>query len=149
MEEELTIEERIKQSLYEIEMLASSSKRASETKEETFKRLYPYYMSIGMSYDEYWNGEPELVKYYREAYLLKGKQRNQELWLQGYYVYNAVATALGNGFRKKGTSPTSYIEKPIPMNRLEIKEDQEHKEKEQIAKIMSYVKGNLKENSKG
>ena len=128
----------------ELEALADSSRRSKETLQETFQRLYPYYMAIGMSYDEYWNDEAILVKYYRKAHLYKSKQRNEELWLEGLYTYHAVATALGNGFRKKGSQPTPYLEKPIALNSLEIKEQREAEEKKKLANILKYVKGNLK-----
>lgn len=125
------------------------SRQRKETNTETFQRLYPYYMAIGMSYDEYWNDEAILVKYYRQAYLYKTKQRNQELWLQGLYTYYALMISLGNAFRKKGAKVEQYLERPFPLNALEIKEEKEYAERKEMAKIMSYVKGNLKYDPKG
>lgn len=133
----------------ELEALMTFSRRKLETNEETFQRLYPYYMAIGMSYDEYWNDEAILVKYYRKAYLYKTKRRNEELWLEGVYVYNALMIALGNAFRKKGATVQPYIERPFPINELEQKEEKEYQERKELAKIMKYVKGNLKYDPKG
>lgn len=68
-----------------------------------------------MSYDEYWYGEASLCKYYREAYEIKQKQLDEQLWLQGYYVYNAIAaiSPILNPFAKKGTKPLPYLKSPI------------------------------------
>ena len=128
----------------ELEILASSSRRKKETLEETFNRLCAWYLSIGMTYTEYWERSPELVKTYREAYQYKLKARNEEMWREGYYHYIAVSTALGNGFRKKGSSPQNYIEQPIPMTQLELKEQKEKEERTKLAKIMSFVQNRVK-----
>ena len=128
--------------------MAASSRRKYETLEETFNRLFPWYLSIGVSYDEYWNGIPELVKHYRDAYQYKMKARNEELWRQGYYHYVAVSTALSNGFRKKGASPIEYIEKPIPITKLEIKEQKEQEERNRLVKLRSFVEGTIKKINK-
>ena len=43
-----------------------------------------------MTYDQYWNDDCQLVKFYRKAHKLKNEQKNQELWLQGMYIYEAL-----------------------------------------------------------
>lgn len=80
----------------------------------------------GMTYDEFWRDDPWLAKYYREAYVERRKEENRRDWLQGAYFYNAVATALGNAFRKKGQKPTDYISEPLQIF-PPTKEEQEAK----------------------
>ena len=46
---------------------------------EQFYENLPYYLSIGMTWDEYWNDDCLKAKYYRKADKLRRKQRNQEL----------------------------------------------------------------------
>lgn len=53
-------------------------------------RLCPEYMAMGMSYDEYWNGDPMAMRDYRKAYKIKTKNDNFLLWLQGMYIYEAI-----------------------------------------------------------
>lgn len=93
-----------------------------EGNEKTFGQIFeecePYYLFIGMSRDEYWNGPPYLTRVYREIHNMKIEARNQELWLQGLYNYEAFATVISNAFRKKGTSPVKYREKPIRITPL-------------------------------
>jgi len=48
-------------------------------------------MAIGMTYEQFWNGDNELPRMYRKAYELKMREANQLAWLQGAYVYEAIA----------------------------------------------------------
>ena len=57
-----------------------------------------------MSYAEYWEGDPKLAQYYRKAYYIKQEETNNNAWLQGLYVYDAVSTALHNALRGMGKS---------------------------------------------
>lgn len=68
-----------------------------------------------------------LVKYYKEAYELKREQRNQELWLQGLYVYEAICdvSPILNPFAKKGTKPVPYMAEPYPLTSAAVKEKEE------------------------
>lgn len=58
--------------------------------QKIFEEQCPFYMSFGMTCDEFWFGKPERARYYRKAYELKKKQLNEQLWLQGMYVYEAI-----------------------------------------------------------
>lgn len=91
---------------------------------EQFYEHLPFYLSIGMTYEQYWDGDCLLAKYYRKAHELKQKRRNQELWLQGAYFYEAlcdVAPVL-HAFAKKGTKVTPYVEEPFALTDKEVKE---------------------------
>lgn len=69
-------------------------------------------MLYGMSYDEFWYGKPILAKYYREKHKLEIEQTNQQLWLQGLYIYDAFAVVLSNAFSKR---KEKYIEQPLDL----------------------------------
>ena len=66
-----------------------------------------------MTYEQYWYGDVWMVEAFREADKLNRQRRSEELWLAGLYNYNAVAVAVGNAFRGKGTRPQKYMEEPI------------------------------------
>ena len=72
-------------------------------------------MSYGMSYDDYWYGDATMCVYYRKAFEEKQKRLDEQLWLQGYYVYNAIAAVspILQAFAKKGTKPLPYLKSPI------------------------------------
>ena len=105
---------------------------------EIFEQLCPYYMSIGMSYDEFWDGDVSRVKAYRTANELRDKRRNQELWLQGMYFYEALcdASALFRFTMKKTIKPEPYLKEPYPITAAEVRERmiREQKEKEERIK---------------
>ena len=89
-------------------------------------------MSIGMSYDEFWHGDVAKVKAYRQAYELQEKRRNQELWLQGMYFYEALcdASPLFRFSMKKGiVRPEPYLKEPYPITVAELREREEREAK--------------------
>ena len=85
----------------------------SKTGAEIFDEMFPFYLSIGMSPAEYWDGDNDLPRYFRKAYLLKQEQQNQMAWLQGLYIYQALNATLSQAFAGKGKQGTPYLEKPI------------------------------------
>lgn len=96
-------------------------------------------MALGMSYEDYWRGDPEMARAYREAHKLRIKMKNEELWLQGLYIYNALEVTLANAFAKKGASKHKYLEKPLDI--LPKTEDEQEKErKEAQEKITAQLK---------
>ena len=85
-------------------------------------------MSIGMTYDEFWNQDVKLVEVYRKAMELREKRRNQELWLQGMYIYEALcdASPLFRFSMKKGVvKPEPYAKEPYPITAAEVREREE------------------------
>lgn len=50
---------------------------------QVFEELAPYYLSIGMSSDEYWNGYPRLAREYREAHKKQLEEWNYKAWILG------------------------------------------------------------------
>lgn len=99
-----------------------------QTYSEVFKQLCPYYMSIGMSYDDFWNGDVSMVEAYRKADELRLKQKNYELWLQGMYMYEALcdASPLFRFTMKSGMiKPEPYAKEPYPITAIEAREREE------------------------
>lgn len=99
---------------------------------EKFEELFPYYLSIGMSEEQYWDKDSRLVIAYRKAEEHRADRRNTELWLQGAYFYEAlqrVAPVL-HSFAKKGTKPIPYPEEPFSLTKKQEEVKQEKKEKE-------------------
>lgn len=99
---------------------------------------------MGMTYDQFWNQDVDLVKPYRKAWKIKQDVENQKLWLQGAYVYEAIlcASPVLHDFAKKGTKPTPYPEKPYELTSMankEKKEAQREKEKKSDAKAKAIL----------
>ena len=86
-------------------------------------------MLYGMSYDEYWFGDPWIVRAYAQYHLLKRRQRNEELWLEGIYMAHAFQTVLGNAFGKRNLK---YLEKPLDIfEKTEAEKQQEIRQERQ------------------
>lgn len=99
----------------------------------------PYYLSIGMSLDEYWNGDCHNAVYYRKADKLKRQRANEDAWLQGAYVYSAISALVPVlRFSMKSHDPIPYLEKPFDLN--SAKSDVPVKSKEQIAYETGFAK---------
>lgn len=98
---------------------------------EKFYELFPYYLAIGMTYDQYWNDDPTLVKYYRKADSMKQERLNERLWLQGMYIYEALCdvSPILHAYAKKGTKPQPYSEKPYAITKEERKREEEERER--------------------
>ena len=108
---------------------------------EVFERLCPYYMTYGMTYHQYWHGDPWAMKAYKQAYMLWRKQENEMLWLGGAYFMNAFSVVLGNAFSKKGTPPRKYLEQPLdvfPKTEAEEMAEQEAKQRKLIAGLTAW-----------
>lgn len=104
---------------------------------EQFYLHLPFYLSIGMTYEQYWDGDCCLVKYYREAFKLKRDRENKKLWLQGMYIYEAFCdvSPLLHAFAKKGTKPIPYPTEPYAITKEEIEQRKIEKEKAEFEKI--------------
>ncbi len=82
---------------------------------KVFKEQFPYYLQMGMTYNQYWNCDCTLARDYRKAYELRQEYDNQQAWLLGMYIYDAV-NRLRPGFAFYGNKPPKiekYMDKPI------------------------------------
>lgn len=111
------------------------------TLSEFFHEQFPTYLAMGMTADLYWNGDCTLVKAYRKAFSLKQKMDNEQLWLQGRYVYEAVCASspLFNFFAKGEVSAMPYLEKPYDFDKKEDKPLTKEEESKKIAKGRVYM----------
>lgn len=106
---------------------------------EFFAENEPFYLSIGMSHEEYWNGEPQLARLTLRAFNLKQQrdieQLNYSNWLLGSYIESAVASAIGNAFSNKKQYVSTYTEEPYDLfpnkNENEVSEREIEKAKQE------------------
>lgn len=98
---------------------------------DIFKKVCPFFMSIGMSYEQFWKDDLEIAQYYLKAYKLKieREQKIQEwrMWKQGVYVYEALCdvSPILHAFSKKGTKPLPYPTKPYGFDNQEEKTEEQ------------------------
>jgi len=110
------------------EFLIDGAPLSNKTYTEIFYEVFPFYLTAGMTYDQFWNGGASLPKYYRDAYKMKQEHENYFAWLQGAYFYDALCAVspVLNAFAKEGTRPVPYHEQPYKM-----KSEQEDTDAEQ------------------
>ena len=84
-----------------------------------------------MTYEQFWEMDCELVKYYRKAAKIKQALDNQQAWLQGAYFYEALAdvSPILHAFAKKGAKPIPYRDSPYPVGVNDKSPDKAEKEK--------------------
>lgn len=106
-----------------------------------FEKQCPIYMSYGMSYDDFWYGEAGMVYFYREAHKIHIKQQDEDNWLLGMYVYEAIVdcSPILHAFSKKGTKPLPYAEKPYLMDKLREKTQQEKEQEKENERLKAIV----------
>ena len=92
-------------------------------------------MVYGMTYDEYWFGDPWMTRAFAQAYLLKRRVRNEEMWLEGVYMAHAVQTVIANAF---GKQKVKYLEKPLDIfEKTEAEKEREKRVERQ--KLINYL----------
>ena len=91
------------------------------TYSQVFDKCCPVYLAMGMSWENYWDGDPLAVKHYREADRLRQERMNEQAWLTGMYVYSAIAdlTPAINPFSK--ARPREYMKQPISLRPPAVK----------------------------
>ena len=102
----------------------SEKRKGAEDSSSLSSFLYeclPIYMSLGMSVEEYWEGDADLPIYYRKAEKLRQERLNWQLHLQGMYIYEAIcdASPLFQPFAKRGTKPIPYRTVPYGVEESE------------------------------
>ena len=87
-------------------------------------------MQYGMTYDQFWFGDPYMCRAYAQAYLLKRRVENENMWIQGIYFANAFQVVIGNSFGKGHR--LKYLEKPLEIfPKTESEKKQEVREERQ------------------
>lgn len=99
---------------------------------EVFENVFPYYLAMGMSYEQFWDYEPKLVIAYRKADEIRRRRMNEELWLNGLYTADALNCTVGNMFSK---NKIEYPSEPHPITKREFEERQEREQRAKMEKI--------------
>ena len=113
---------------------------------EYFEELFPAYLALGMTWTQFWIDEPELAIAYRKADAIKKRRRNEELWLEGVYMAEAISATIGNAF---SSQKHMYPTEPFPLTEDEHRERREREEKARMERMKAaFIAKSLKVNSK-
>lgn len=110
---------------------------------DKFNELFPYYLSIGMTEEQYWDKDCTLVVAFRKSDEIKMNRRNQEMWLQGAYFYDALyrISPVLHAFAKKGTKPMPYLSEAYAITERQAEARKEEKEKSVYDKGKKLMEG--------
>lgn len=114
------------------------------TYEQVFKELCPTYIAYGMTYNQYWYGNPWMARDYSQAYLLKRKVDNESAWIHGAYVFAALNASLSTLFGKR---KNDYLKKPVdlfPKTKAEIEEEKRAKRRKLIEFLTQFARKSKK-----
>lgn len=117
----------------------SNSPSASFHYRTVFEKECGYYLSLGMSYTDYWDGECDMVKYYRDKAKYELEEKNRILWLQGMYLYDTMLR-LSPALKPfvKNPNPEKYMEEPYPIGIKTDEERKKAKEEKQLQNGLNY-----------
>lgn len=113
-----------------------------KTYAEQFHEVFPFYLSIGMTPKQFWDMDCTLARDYRLADEYKQERKNQEMWMMGMYVYDALtcASPLFRSFSKSGTKAHPYVKQPFPITRRQRRLEAEAKKKQNYFKGLAKLK---------
>lgn len=117
---------------------------------DKFNELFPYYLSIGMTEEQYWDKDCTLVVAFRKSDEIKMNRRNQEMWLQGAYFYDALCriSPVLHAFAKKGTKPVPYLSEAYAITERQAEARKEEKEKSVYDKGKKLMEGFMSSHNK-
>lgn len=105
---------------------------------EVFEKMCPYYMAMGMTYDQYWRDDVTMPIMFRKAYKIKQEEIKWQIWEEGVYTYEALCkvSPVLHAFAKNGTKPLPFSSEPYGINKLKEQQDKEEKENKKQEKII-------------
>ena len=97
------------------------------------KEWLPYALSMGISYNDFWDMNPRIMNVHIAGYKKRVNTQldydNYVSYLGGIYVRDALASTVGNMFSKKTAKPIEYPKMPYPITQEQV-EQREEAEKE-------------------
>ena len=115
-----------------------------------FEELCPYFISIGMTYEQFLYGDTSMTKAYIKAFEIKekreAKKKKWTIWEQGLYIYEALCdvSPILRAF-SKARKPLPYTKKPYNIDEIDkigneekIKKTKEEKKKVEIMRAQIF-----------
>ena len=103
---------------------------------EIFNEVFPILLLVGMTYDQFWNDDVCIIKHYIKMYHLMNNRREQDAWMIGIYLREAlqdVASCFGNKRYIYPEKPYGFFESHQDKKQDNI--DMQRKLEEEKAKV--------------
>lgn len=82
-----------------------------------FENQCPYFMSLGMTWEEYWHGDNTLPRAYLKKFEIERDRENISQWRLGQYMMSAIAASLSD--------KNKYPEEPFPLTEEQAREQKD------------------------
>ncbi|NCC99912.1 MAG: hypothetical protein EOL95_09485 [Bacteroidia bacterium] len=73
-----------------------SQDNEEKTTDMFFQQILDYALFLGMSVDDFWFADPNLIINYEITYKKKQIEKEQSMWLMGQYVKVAIESSVSN-----------------------------------------------------
>ena len=105
---------------------------------------------MGMSYNEFWYGDPTLVRDYRKAWEIRQHNEEWARWRNGMYFYDALlkVSPVLRAFSKGKVEPGKYPDRPYPLTEKEAKEQERQREEENFKEYLRRMEAESERNLK-
>ena len=78
-----------------------------------------------MTYDQYWYGDPLMVRAFYKASQLELDRINSQAWLNGLYVYRALVVSISNALSGGKGEALEYPSEPYNFHQKDLSEQDE------------------------
>ena len=128
----------------------STNTLADKSYTEIFIDVFPEYLAMGMSYEQFWHGPAWLAASYRKAHEARHKEEEFGRWRQGMYFYDALVKVapVMRAFTKRHVEPGKYPEEPWPISPQEAKERERAKKIAQFKRMLATMNKESEANKK-
>lgn len=75
---------------FKISSILEKKDTPQKTYTEIFEELCPLFLSMGMTYKEYWEGDNELPSLYLKKFKIEQERVDEQAWLMGLYIYDTL-----------------------------------------------------------
>jgi hypothetical protein len=110
------------------------------------KELIPQAIAMGVSYNDFWHLTMRSYNAISEGYKLKREIEDENNWILGGYICDAVGIAIGNAFRGKGQKASDYfeiIDKPFLREKKPLTEDEIQAQRQLVLEKLRTMKTNF------
>lgn len=106
---------------------------------DVFADACPDYLRMGMTYEQFWDGDVSAHKAFRRAEKLRLSEANRMAWLHGMYIYEALCdvTPYLKAFSK--ARPRPYRKEPYDLFEDERRRREEREAKERYERVQRNV----------
>ena len=94
---------------------------------------------MGMTYEQFWDGDVLAHKAYRKAHKLHLIEKNQFAWMQGAYVYEAIMDVAPYIKAFSKARPRQYLKEPYDLFKEQREAREEREARERYERIKAGV----------